>query len=101
MLFNQRTIYTEICVPYNQIGSPLVLGGRGAEESFLSKHLPQLRVSGLSQLSTFITFFAHLSFRIMHPNRPLAFVKLQKFSAGWVELKCEVLLPYLAVEWTI
>ena len=92
-------------VPYNQIGSPLVLGGESGTRKFSEQTFArELKLSGLSQLSTFIAFFAHLSFCIMHPDcdRPFGFYETSKvFQPARAELKCEVLLPYLAAEWTI
>ena len=92
-------------VPYNQIGSPLVLGGESGTRKFSEQTFArELKLSGLSQLSTFIAFFAHLSFCIMHPDcdRPFGFYESSKvFQPARAELKCEVLLPYLAAEWTI
>ena len=41
-------------VPYNQIGSPLVLGGESGTRKFSEQTFArELKLSGLSQLSTF------------------------------------------------
>ena len=100
-----RQRQTRCGVPYNQIGSPLVLGGESGTRKFSEQTFArELKLSGLSQLSTFIAFFAHLSFCIMHPDcdRPFGFYETSKvFQSARAELKCEVLLPYLAAEWTI